>query len=76
MNLSTGLAFASIVDVASAEQPARKRVDPADATGSYLFMKITGDPAITGARMPFGRPALSAEAITAIRDWIDAGAPK
>ncbi len=74
MSLVSGQSFANIVDVASAEQPSLKRVNPGDAANSYLYMKITGDARITGAQMPLTGGALSADKIAAIRDWINAGA--
>ena len=74
-NLSSGQAFANIVNVSSTEQPAFKRVLPGDAANSYLYMKITGDPRITGVQMPLTGGPLSADKIAAIRDWINAGAP-
>jgi hypothetical protein len=46
-----------------------------NANASNLFLKTTGQPPF-GSRMPFdGPPFLSLEAQTAIRDWIDQGAP-
>lgn len=50
----------------------RTRVVPGDPDGSLLVEKLEGAPAC-GSAMPFGSP-LSATAMTAIRDWIAAGA--
>ncbi len=74
MNLSSGQAYANIVNVASAENASFFRVKPGDSTNSYLYMKITGDARITGVQMPKTGGPLSADKIAAIRDWIDAGA--
>jgi plastocyanin len=74
MDLRSGKAFASIVDVNSAEQPSLKRVKPSDPTNSYLYQKITGAPGIAGAQMPFGGSPLTAAQMQLIHDWILAGA--
>ncbi len=75
MDLRTGKAYASVVNVPSAEQPALMRVKPGDPDNSYLYQKVLGAAGISGARMPFGGPALSAAQIQLIHDWIVAGAP-
>ncbi len=74
-NLSAGMAYANILNVASTEQPSFLRVKPGDAANSYLYMKITGDARITGVQMPKVGGPLTADKIAAIRDWINAGAP-
>jgi hypothetical protein len=74
-NLSSGLAFSNIVNVPSTEQPAFMRVKPGDPDSSYLYMKITGDPRISGVQMPKTGGPLSAAKIAAIHDWIANGAP-
>ena len=74
-NLSAGVAFSNIVNVASTEQPAFLRVEPGDPDNSYLYMKITGDPRISGDRMPRNAAPLSTAKIAAIHDWIANGAP-
>jgi len=74
LDLSPGNAHASLVGVASVEQPSRNRVTPGDAVESYLYMKVTGDPRISGDRMPAGGAPLSAGEIEAIRAWIEDGA--
>jgi hypothetical protein len=48
-------------------------VTKSDPTKSYLYLKITGDPSITGARMPLGGQ-LSQSAIDSIATWITQGA--
>jgi uncharacterized protein (TIGR03118 family) len=74
-NLTTAAnSFASLVGVASIEQPALMRVKPGDAANSYVIQKLEGAPTITGARMPFGGPDLPQATIDQIKSWINAGA--
>lgn len=68
-------AYSDIVNVASSEKPALLRVNPGNASQSYLIHKLEGGPDIAGARMPFGGPFLDQATIDRIRAWIDAGAP-
>lgn len=52
-------------------------VEPGDADNSYLIAKLSGTQVAaggTGARMPFGGAALSADDLATIRAWINAGA--
>ncbi|MFQ5568169.1 MAG: c-type cytochrome [Rhodothermales bacterium] len=70
MNLSEGQAHANVVNVRSRERPDLFRVAPGSPDSSYLFLKITGAPGIVGERMPRGRAPLSAEQISAVRQWI------
>lgn len=55
------------------------RVVPGDPDASLLLGKLTGAPDAPvsgcGDRMPLGGNALAPAAVTAIRDWIAAGAP-
>jgi uncharacterized protein (TIGR03118 family) len=75
-NLTSAAAtYASLVNVASIEQPNLLRVKPGDPTDSYVIHKLEGLPGITGARMPFGGPYLSTATIDQIESWIAAGAP-
>jgi hypothetical protein len=77
-NLSAGLAYASIVNVAAQEAPGFFRVRPSFPDSSYLVHKIEGTPEQlggVGARMPLGASPLSGAAIATIRAWIAAGAP-
>ncbi len=73
MDLSAGVAYANIVNVASVQNPALSRITPNDPENSYLFRKLTGTN-ISGNRMPLGG-TLSAAQIDLVRDWIEAGAP-
>ena len=73
-DLSAGKAYTSIVGIESQEVPGLQRVAPGDPDHSYLVMKIQGDPAIAGERMPLGGPYLTESEIDAIREWIRSGA--
>ncbi len=70
--LSSGLAYANIVNVASTEDPAKKRVLPGDVANSYLVLKIEGNQT-SGTRMPPAGP-LAASVIQNIKNWISKGA--
>jgi hypothetical protein len=76
MNLSTGSAYASLVNVASTKHAGWMRVVPASASDSALMVEIGGEPgfALEGT-MPWGMPKLCTEQIDAIRRWVAAGAP-
>jgi hypothetical protein len=77
-NLSSGNAYASIVNVPSQEVPTLARVEPGAPDASYLVNKIEGTAAAVGGvdtRMPLGQGALPAADIDLIRAWIAAGAP-
>jgi hypothetical protein len=67
-------AYARLVNVASTEVPALRRIAPNDPANSYLIQKIEGTAAV-GGRMPLGGPALDATTISRIRAWVSAGAP-
>ena len=73
-NLTAGNTFASIVGVASIEQPALKRVAPGDPDHSYLVQKLEGAAGISGQRMPLGGPFLTQSEIDQVRAWIAQGA--
>jgi hypothetical protein len=64
---------ASLINVASIENGALKRVLPNDADNSYLIKKLEGT---AGSQMPLGGQPLSAATITKIRTWITNGAPQ
>ncbi len=71
-NLSSGQAYASIVDAASSQ--GLKLIAPGDPDNSYLYIKITAGPNIQGQRMPRGGTPLPTTTVDAIRDWIERGA--
>src|SRR5262245_11596596 len=75
MNLSSGMAYAAIVRVASLEVPSLDRVAPGDPANGYLVRKINGGPSILGARMPLGGPFLTSAEIALITNWVQQGAP-
>ena len=70
---SAAASFANLVNVSSAQQPSLLRVEPGDASASYLVQKIEGTAAV-GSQMPLGGGTLDAATIEAIRAWIDSGA--
>jgi mono/diheme cytochrome c family protein len=71
--LSLQSAYNNIVGVPSTAKPALFLINQAEADpdSSYLLMKIRGDEGISGARMAY----LSAEEVTALVNWVKAGAP-
>jgi hypothetical protein len=73
MNLSAGLAYENIVNVVSEQDEMFYRIEPGEPDNSYLIQKVEGT-ASSGARMPFGQPALSNELIQLLRDWVADGA--
>lgn len=75
LNLTPGVAYGNLVDVASTQIPQIARVDPRNPDQSYLFMKVTGAGGIVGSRMPLGQPELSEAQKDLIRNWILRGAP-
>ena len=75
LDLRAGSSFASLVAVASLEQPALARVTPGEPASSYVIRKLEGAPGISGARMPLGGPFLDQAAIDEVKSWIAAGAP-
>ena len=74
LNLSNGLTAGNTIGVASAELPGFERVTPFDATNSYLYMKVSGDPRILGDPMPAQGSLLNTQQLQLIADWINAGA--
>lgn len=75
MNLTTAAAtHASLVGVASTQQPSLQRVNPGNPDNSYLVHKIEGRAGITGDRMPQGGAPLDPTLIANVRAWITAGA--
>jgi uncharacterized protein (TIGR03118 family) len=77
-NLTAGHTFASIVGVASIENPTLMRIKPNDPTNSYLIQKIEGAAGISGARMPQGcpttQPCLDQATIDQVKAWVSQGA--
>ncbi|MGH1366215.1 MAG: hypothetical protein ACRBF0_21830 [Calditrichia bacterium] len=73
-NLSANQSFGNIVNQAASSG---LYIDPGDAEMSYLFLKVsrnTGDPAISGNRMPRNGTPLTQAKLDSIRKWINDGA--
>ena len=64
----------------SVQSPSLKLVLEGDPTKSYLWLKLSGDGSITGARMPLnpldGNASLPADQLNDIQEWILFGALK
>ena len=74
MDLSSADAsYASLVGVASLQEPSLQRVTANDPVNSYLLQKVEGT-AASGQRMPLGGDALDQALINDIREWISDGA--
>jgi len=69
----------SNVGRSSGEMPTMKEIDRGNPDGSYMIWKISGGgptgQTIQGGRMPLNNPALSAETIKNMRDWVSDGTP-
>ena len=72
--LEAGRSYSSLVGPISVETRLL-RVAPFDPESSYLVVKVRGDAAILGARMPSGAPALPSDKVKLIVDWVRRGAP-
>lgn len=75
LRLTADASYAALVNAPSVEVPSLRRVTPGNAASSYLVQKISGTAAV-GGRMPLGGPALSADMIAAIQQWIANGAQR
>jgi PKD repeat protein len=75
LDLSAGMSYGQIVDVASAQQPSVDLIEPNDPDNSYLYLKVIGDDSINGGQMPRGSGPLSQDLQDLLRDWIERGAP-
>lgn len=86
LDLRRGSSWRNLFDVPSTGS-ASPRIRPGEPKDSYLYAKLAaatlaagggaaGAPPITGSPMPAGLPAISREALDAIRIWIEAGAPE
>lgn len=72
LDLRTGASFASLVSVRATSEPIL-RVNPGDANGSYLVIKLEGRQSV-GGRMPQTGAPLDDIDLTNIRNWISQGA--
>lgn len=68
-------AYTYTVNVTSNEKPSLHRIEPGDVYRSYLYLKIIGDPSISGLQMPRLLTPLTSNKIATIRNWILNGAP-
>jgi hypothetical protein len=80
LNLQYENLYARLVNAVAEKSPAncpnRIVVVPGQPMSSLLYLKIAGKmPANCGARMPFGKPAVTAMELKTVFDWITAGAP-
>lgn len=72
LSLRTGTSYGLLVGVMG-DQENIVRVIAGNADGSYLIIKLEGRQS-RGSRMPKGEPALSANTIQTIKNWINNGA--
>lgn len=70
LNLEKDSFKKALIDVPSQELSHLKLVDTEVPEKSYLLMKIAGDKAISGKRMPLNSPSLQEKDIHAIESWI------
>ena len=73
LDLSEGVAYAELVDVAAVDAPDEILVVPGDSAASYLIKKAAGEAGIVGEPMP-APDGLEDERLQLLKDWIDAGA--
>jgi hypothetical protein len=74
LNLEENKFLRSLLNIPSQEVPSLKLVDKENPEQSYLLMKIKGDKAIVGRRMPLDSPPLRENEIKIIEDWISSPA--
>jgi hypothetical protein len=76
---STESSSCSNIDRASGEIPSLMEIKSGDPAASYVVWKLENagpnGEAIVGAQMPLSNPALSADSIKNIKDWIGDGTP-
>ena len=72
--LEAGRAYASLVGAVSVET-SLLRVMAGLPNDSYLVVKMRGDAAIVGSRMPPTGPGVSSAQLQLVVDWIRRGAP-
>jgi hypothetical protein len=74
LNLEEDKFLKSLLNIPSQEIPSLKLVDKENPEQSYLLMKIKGDKAIVGRRMPLDSSPLRDGEIKIIEDWISSPA--
>ncbi len=75
LDLSPTASYANLVRVSAVQRPELARVEPFNPDRSYAVLKLRGDPAIVGARMPLGGAVTRAQLDLAV-DWVRRGAPR
>jgi len=75
LRLDEASSYAAIVNTASVEVPALRRILPGNPDSSYLIQKIEGRAAV-GGRMPLNQAALPQATIDVIRAWVAQGAQR
>ena len=70
LNLEEDKFLKSLLNIPSQEIPSLKLVDKENPEKSYLLMKIKGDKAIVGKRMPLDSSSLREDEIKIIEEWI------
>jgi len=75
LDLSPGLAYAAMVNVAAVQAPELMLIAPGDPDNSYLLHKVTNAQSVGGA-MPQGTDGLEADEVNALTAWILACAPE
>jgi hypothetical protein len=77
LDLTAGVSWGNLVNVAADEDPSIMYVVPNHPEQSLLFRKINCDSPGVGSRMPYGFPSgtLTPEQMAAVYDWIAEGAP-
>lgn len=75
LELTSAVAYARLVGVASSQRSGLLRVNPGNADDSYLVHKLEGRSDIVGVRMPRGAgPFLTEGQMLVVRRWIALGA--
>lgn len=74
LDLSSGTAYANLVNIASVQDAGLTMVVPGNSAQSFLFQKVNEASPSVGDRMPKNNDPLSAETIAKIKEWIDDGA--
>jgi hypothetical protein len=77
LDLSDGVSWGNLVNMASDEDASLTYVVPGHPEQSLLFQKINCDSPAVGGRMPYGFPSdtLTLQQQALVWDWIAAGAP-
>jgi stigma-specific protein Stig1 len=76
LSLSSGYAYAALVNVPASSCSGRIRVTPSAVPQSYLMNKLLGIDICSGTQMPKTGAALATSEINTISAWICEGAPK